>query len=181
MATITYDEIHKLLDYDPETGIFTNKIFRAPNALKGEVAGGLNISNGYWQIRVAGEKYLAHRLAWLYVYGYFPENDLDHRDRIRHHNWIDNLREATKSCNAKNAKIRSNNASGITGVSWYKRKKKWQAYIQDKKHKVIYLGIFTSLLEAAKARYAAEVKYGYMSCSTESSALKYINKTVSCH
>jgi len=175
MKNITYDEVHRLFDYNPVTGIFTNKIFRGTQALKGEVAGCLN-GDGYWQIQVKEEKYLAHRLAWLYVHGYFPENDLDHRDKIKHHNWIKNLREATKSCNAKNSKVYINNASGITGVYWNKHAKKWMVRIQDKNHKRIYLGIFESLLEAAKARYAAEIEHNYPDCQTESSALKYINK-----
>jgi hypothetical protein len=161
MATITYDEIHKLFNYNPETGIFTNKVFRGPKAEKKAVAGALN-GDGYWQIQVNRKSYLAHRLAWLFFYGYFPEYGLDHRDRIRHHNWIDNLREATQSCNAKNCKIQSNNTSGITGVSWAKQAKKWMVCIQNEHHKVVCIGYFTSKLEAAQARYEAELKYGYI-------------------
>jgi len=176
MDTITYDEIHKLFDYDPDTGIFLNRVTRSSNAKKGEVAGGLDISKGYWQIRVNGKKYRAHRLAWLYVYGYFPEYGLDHKDRIRHHNWINNLREASQSCNLKNCKIHSNNISGITGVCWHKRNKKWRVYIRDRNHKPLHIGYFASLLEAAKARYAAELKYKYPDCNTQSSALNYIEQ-----
>jgi len=176
MNTVNYDEVHKLFDYNPETGIFTNRITRSNNSKKGEVAGGLDISTGYWRISLNGENHKAHRLAWLYVHGYFPEHQIDHKDRIRHHNWIDNLREATQSCNMKNSGIRSDNTSGITGVCWYKHDKKWIVQIRDKNYKRLHIGYFASKLEAAKARYAAEIEYDYPNCQTESSALKYIHE-----
>jgi hypothetical protein len=175
MATITYDEVHKLFNYDPEIGIFTNKIPRGSSAKKGAFAGSLN-GDGYLNIQVNGKIYKVHRLAWLYVFGYFPENQIDHINRIRTDNRIENLREVSQSCNMKNSKIQSNNTSGVRGVYWNKQKKKWKAYIQDQKRKQIFLGYFTSLLEAAQARYEAELKYDYPGCQTESTALKFINE-----
>jgi len=172
MAKISYDEVHELFNYDPETGIFINKINRRI-AKKGEVAGCLN-GDGYWQVCVKGKQYKAHRLAWLYVHGYFPENQIDHINRNPGDNRIVNLREASRSCNLKNCKLHSDNTSGIAGVYWYKRAKKWQGSIQDKNHKRVHIGMFTSKLEAAKARYAAEIKYEYPNCNTQSSALEYI-------
>lgn len=171
---ISYEEVHKLFDYDPETGVFINKVARQ-GSRKGEIAGGLDISTGYWVIGVNYKSYRAHQLAWLYVYGYFPEYDLDHKDKIRHHNWIDNLREVTRSCNVKNSKIFCTNTSGITGIYWCKKIKKWQVDIYDKNHKRIRMGYFASKLEAAKVRYAAEIKHDYPDCQTQSSALAYIN------
>jgi len=181
MNKITCGEVHRLFDYDPATGIIINRTTRAYNALKGEVAGYLNNTDGYIYIKVNEKAYKAHRLAWFYVYGYFPENGLDHINRIKTDNRIVNLREATKSCNAKNCKININNTSGITGVSWHKRDKKWQVRIHDQNHKLLHIGYFDLLLEAAKARYTAEIKYGYISCNTETSALKFINKSVGCY
>jgi len=175
MKKITYEEVHKLFDYNPDTGIFTNKINRGTRARKGEVSGSLN-KNGYCLIEVNGKKYKAHRLAWMYVHGYFPENQIDHINQIRTDNRIENLREVSQSCNSKNCKIHNRNSSGVTGVSWHKLKKKWQVHIRDKNHKVLYLGYFKSLLEAAKARHTAEIKYGYPDCQTQSSALKYIQQ-----
>lgn len=172
---ISYDEVHELFNYDPATGIFINKTTSNGRSLKGSVAGSLS-TNGYWRIGVKGKSYKAHRLAWLYVYGYMPEHGLDHRNRIRSDNWIDNLREATHSCNMKNSKIQSNNISGITGVCWHKGAKKWRVEIQDKNLKPIYLGIFAFKLEAAKARYEAEIKHNYPNCQTQSTALQYINQ-----
>jgi len=94
MATITYDEVHKLFNYDPEIGIFTNKIPRGSSAKKGAFAGSLN-GDGYLNIQVNGKSYKASRLAWLYVFGYFPENQIDHINRIRTDNRIENLREVS--------------------------------------------------------------------------------------
>lgn len=170
-----YKEVRRLFNYNRLTGIFTNRVNRSIRALKGKVAGTLG-SDGYWCICVNRKLYKTHRLAWLYVYGYFPEHQIDHINRIRTDNRIDNLREVSRSCNLRNSKIRSTNTSGIIGVIWNKHAKKWRADIHDQNHKLVYIGIFTSLLEAAKARYEAEVKYGYLTCQTESSALNYINE-----
>lgn len=71
----------------------------------------------------------AHRLAWLYIHGYFPEYGIDHKDRVTYHNWIDNLREATQQCNMRNTANSKNNTSGIKGVSFNKKRNKWSAYI----------------------------------------------------
>ena len=175
MKKITYEEVHELFDYNPETGIFTNRITRGKIAKKGKVAGCLS-DTGYWIIKVNGKNYRAHRLAWLFIHGYFPEHQIDHINRIRTDNRLCNLREVNKSCNMKNSKIYNNNTSGITGVSWHKRAKKWMVRIQDKNYHRINLGSFASKLEAAQARYEAEIKYKYPNCQTQSSALKYIEQ-----
>jgi hypothetical protein len=57
-------------------------------------------SLGYVQIKISGKLYHAHRLAWLYVYGYMPEKEIDHINRIRDDNRIANLREATSQLNS---------------------------------------------------------------------------------
>jgi len=175
MKKITYEEVHELFDYDEATGIFTNKVNRGTRARKGKVVGCLS-DTGYYLIRVNRKNYKAHRLAWLFVHGYFPENGIDHVNQNKTDNRIENLREVSQSCNMKNCKIRKENISGITGVSWYKRGKKWRAHIQDKNYKLLYLGSFASKLEAAQTRYAAEIKYKYPNCQTQSSALKYIEQ-----
>lgn len=174
MEKVTYDEVHELFDYDPATGILTNKTSRR-KARKGKMAGHPG-GHGHLQIGVKGKKYLAHQLAWLYHYGYFPEHGLDHINRIKTDNRIVNLREATQSCNMKNSGIQSNNTSGIKGVYWRKDAHKWLASIQDKNHKLIYLGIFSSKLDAAKARHTAEIKHGYPDCQMQSTALNYIQR-----
>ncbi len=121
---ITQKRLKEVLDYDHKTGIFIWKdrilCTGRNHGFAGRVAGGL--LEGYIYIKIDGELTAAHCLAWLYVYGYLPENDIDHRDRIKTHNWIKNLREASRMCNLQNQSVSSNNSSGITGV-W--RKTKW--------------------------------------------------------
>lgn len=155
---ITAEYLRLVLHYDPETGIFTWKV-RAANSIKvGDVAGCLGSSTGYLQIRVHSRDYLAHRLAWLYVYGNWPEDQIDHINRIRTDNRIANLREASHKQNLQNASKRSDNTSGHTGVVWNKQCSKWRAKIRHN-YREIHLGLFTDLAEAIAARKAAEKLY----------------------
>jgi hypothetical protein len=97
---LTAERLRELLDYDPETGRF---IWRkdhptAKHIKAGSVAGTKN-GRGYWVIGVAGAKYVAHRLAWLYVTGEWPAHLVDHENGDRLDNRFANLREATDSQN----------------------------------------------------------------------------------
>lgn len=123
-------------------------------------------AGGYQVITLRGYPYLAHRLAWLYTYGHFPDNGLDHRDRNRSNNAIINLREASCQCNVRNSRISKTNISGIKGVSYKrKQKKKWLAtiVIDNVQH---YLGNFDSFIEAAYHRLAAEQCLDWGNCDT---------------
>ena len=172
---LTQEKLKELLDYDPETGIFTNKIDRGRRAKKGNVAGIFHVSTGYWHIKIDNKIYKAHRLAFLYMEGYLPENCVDHIDRNKINNKWDNLREVSISCNNKNCNLRKDNNSGITGVSWYKKYNKWQSVIKTPKQQ-INLGCFDNLIDAAKARWEAEIKYNYPNCNTTSSSYLYLKK-----
>ncbi len=171
---VSYERLHELLNYNSETGIFIWKVSKSRNVRAGSVAGSLH-TNGYIYITIDGKKYFGHRLAWLYVHGYFPEHGIDHKDQVRHHNWIDNLREVSDVCNLRNAKpTYANNTSGIKGVYKDKATKKWQAQIMINK-KQIGLGRFKNKLDAAVARHEAEIKYKWDVCNTKaSSAFCYI-------
>lgn len=172
---LTQERLKELLDYNPETGLFTNKIDRGRRAKKGNVAGIFHVSTGYWHIKINNKSYKAHRLAFLWMEGYFPENCVDHIDRDRSNNKWNNLREVSISCNNKNCNIYKTNTSGITGVHFYKKYKKWLAYIVFNS-KTKNLGYFDELIDAAKARWEAEVKYKYPDCSTTSSAYNYLKE-----
>jgi len=107
--------------------------------------------------------------------GYIPENQVDHVNRIRDDNRWCNLRHVSRSCNMRNASISIANTSGVTGVTWHKNANKWVAHIRaldSTKH----LGIFESFVEAVKARWDAEVKYGYPNCNSTSSAFEYLKE-----
>lgn len=120
-------------------------------------------------------RYKAHRLAWLYVYGYFPENDIDHINRMKDDNSIANLREVSRQCNIRNVGLRSTNKTGVTGVSWCKRFGKWQAQIRaDKMNK--NLGYYVDFIDAVRSRWKAEIKYNFPNCNTISSSYTYLEK-----
>ena len=171
---LTQKKLKELLHYDPETGVFTWLMSR-PGIKPDRVAGGINKIAGYRLISVDRKLYRASRLAWLYMEGYFPENDVDHEDRIRNNDKWDNLRHVSHQCNSRNCNISKNNNSGIMGVSWIKERKKWYANIMIS-GKTIGLGRFKSKLNAAKARWNAEVKHGFPNCNTTSSAYQYLKK-----
>lgn len=133
-------EFHKKLSYNSETGIFTwNK--NVSNMSIGDVAGTKN-SNGHVQIRVDGKRIFAHKLAWAFVYGEFPDGIIDHINGIRDDNRICNLRIVTISENAHNQrKPHGRTKSGYLGVSWVSSRKKWQAGLAiNGKYK--FLGLF---------------------------------------
>lgn len=107
--------------------------------------------------------------------GYWPENDIDHINRVKTDNRWSNLREVSKSCNMRNRSLLKNNKSGITGVRWRCKHKKWIAQAKIG-HKHIHLGNFSTKLEAAKARWDAEVEYNFSNCYSDSTAYLYLKK-----
>jgi hypothetical protein len=162
--------VRECLDYDPATGIFRWKerplahfqdarSHRAANTRRtGNIAGTI-LGNGYLGIRIDGETYRAHRLAFLLVHGEPVPDEIDHRNGDRLDNWINNLREATRSLNNANAKTRKNSTSGIKGVFRFPDGR-YRANISHggKNH---YLGTFDTIEQAAAARNeAAERIYG---------------------
>lgn len=109
----------------------------------------------------------------MWHYGYMPENGLDHRDRNPRNNRIDNLREATQSCNMRNTNLQRNNTSGVRGVSWSKRAKMWQAKIKIQRRQ-IGLGYSKCFLEAVCLRFAAEQCVDWDLCDSSSSARLFV-------
>jgi hypothetical protein len=156
MNKLTQDRLKELLSYDPDTGIFV-WIKSAGTARKGAVAGSIK-KWGYVHISVDGVMHKAHRLAWFYVYGVWPNKDLDHKNRNSSDNRIDNLREATVLENAQNKSIQKNNASGIVGVSYSPSRELWRSQIWVNK-KTIHLGTFKTKEDAIFARKSAEATY----------------------
>jgi len=156
---ITQSELKNLLDYSPENGLFrwikpTNSSVRV-NSVAGYKTGG-----GYIYITINGSQYMAHRLAWLYVRGVWPKEQIDHINHVGDDNRLVNLREATNQENQRNASIRKDNASGITGVVYRKLTGKWESRIKVN-GKDIYLGCYVSKEKAIKRREFANVLYGF--------------------
>lgn len=114
-TNLTAERLRELLRYNPETGVFTWRVKRGI-ALAGSIAGNKN-RNGYVNIYVDNRPYRAHRLAWLYVYGSFPKQDIDHINGVRHDNRIANLRDVSTSHNMMNQRrARTDNKLGLLGV-----------------------------------------------------------------
>lgn len=158
---LTQAELQAQLHYNANTGLFT-WIESKKGVNKNTVAGFIN-DNGYMIIGINQKEYRAHRLAWLYVYGYIPEY-IDHINNIKDDNRLVNLRPATKQQNAFNTKIYSTNTSKVKNVSWSKSRSKWKSYIKLN-GKQIHLGYTIDFFEAccmslsAISRYHKEFSY----------------------
>lgn len=161
---LTQNQVRSLFSY--EDGVLIWKKGSAGHKA-GAIAGTIN--KGYIRIRVGKIGYLAHRIIWLFHYGYLSENDIDHIDRNPVNNRIENLRETSVQCNVRNSSVNSNNTSGCTGVFWDKSKKKWSAkMVVDQKLKK--LSGDCSFEEAVFHRLAAEQCLDWEACNSSSSA-----------
>lgn len=154
---ITQELLHKLLDYNPDTGIFNYKArpsdlprytkddIRWNKRYAGKVAGFL-FETGYIGLSIYGNQQLAHRMAFLYCHGHLPKV-VDHKDQDITNNRIGNLRQATRSQNAMNSKVISTNSTGVKGVGLHKPTGKYRARIMLNK-KETHLGLFDTIEEA---------------------------------
>ena len=183
MIELTQQYLKECLDYNSETGKFTWRLDRPDNHFKdwrGKNGFFSNISptleaghlspttkrnpSAYIVIGLSGKLCKAHRLAWLYVNGEWPSEDIDHIDLNTQNNAISNLQLSVDKLNHRNRAKYTNNSSGVVGVSLHKKTGKWQAEGQEivnGKRVRHYLGLFQELNDAAKARKAWEEEYGY--------------------
>lgn len=149
---LSQTDVKDMLTYDPSTGVFKWKKKR--RGVRTGIALGSDNGFGYLRISVLGRSYYAHRLAWFYTHGEWPET-IDHINGIKSDNRIENLRSCSQLSNNQNRlKKQSNNKSLALGVSWHKRSKKWQAHICIYKERK-YLGLFSSI-DKAHAAYLKE-------------------------
>lgn len=151
--------LQSILDYDALTGIFTWKVRKAKRIQIGDVTGKPG-KRGYIYISIDSQFFLAHRLAWLHVYGVWPSIQLDHWDKNRANNRISNLREATRAQNKSNSMKYKNNTSGYKGVSYRKDIEKFVARINVNGSSK-YLGRFDTASDAHAAYWqAAQTLHG---------------------
>jgi hypothetical protein len=148
---ITQEKLKEILHYDPETGVFRWRKSVANIIKPLDVAGSCLL--GYIKITIKRKSHNAHRLAWLYVTGCWPKNQIDHINGIGNDNKFSNLREATHKQNSENRCLPSTNTSGFRGVSWDKDSNKWRAYVKHN-GKMKHLGRFQTAEEAAKVAAA---------------------------
>ncbi len=145
---LTQRRLKELFFYDQDTGLFTRI-----KSVKGNAAGTLsNCKNvkGYVQIMIDYKNYTAHRLAWLYINGRWPHEQIDHINRLKDDNRIANLKEVNNSENQLNIDVRKHNTSGFTGVVKNSKTNKWVAQIIRNK-KRYHLGSYNFAHDAAEA------------------------------
>ncbi|ECE6399599.1 hypothetical protein FNJ07_09500 [Salmonella enterica subsp. salamae] len=129
----------------------------------GDCAGSLKKS-GYWVVNVDGKFLMVHRIVFAIHHGFLPRQ-VDHKDRHRANNNIANLRPVSSSQNRWNSSVRSDNTSGIKGVSLHKQSGKWRAQIY-KNGKAIHLGTFSTMIEAESVIVKARQDlHGEYSCN----------------
>ncbi len=153
---LTAERLRELLHYDRITGLFTYRVTRG-NRVAGSVAGSL--CDGYIHIKVDNVLHKAHRLAWLYMTGEWPVEEIDHEDRCRSNNVWYNLRPATKSQNQANRGRNVNNKSGFKGVHFHRLTGKWAAALTCGGARM-HLGLFNTPEEAHEV-YSGKIKESF--------------------
>lgn len=172
MATISYAQVSALLKYAPDTGL----LFWHPRPVEmfSDAFLGSEWNAKKWNTRYAGKEaftaidgkgykygqiykrpYRAHRVAWLLTHGEWPDGEVDHINGVRTDNRLANLRDVSTADNRKNCCIRSDNTSGVCGVSWLPSKSQWRARIYLNGQET-HLGYFDQLDDAVNARKKAE-------------------------
>lgn len=156
-CNLSADLVRELFLYDPLTGKITRRIKRGFRWLEGEEVGSVSES-GYRYVSVNSVLYLAHRIIWLYIHGYIPDCDIDHKNRNRDDNRLENLREASRGQNNINSGLQKNNTSGFKGAYYDKRRNCWYAeiWVENKKK---FLGRFSTASDAGAAYVAAAKLY----------------------
>ena len=155
---LTADRLREALDYDPSSGAFRWRESRSGIVGGAGSVAGAPDGQGYRQIGIDGRLYREHRLAWMWVTGSWPADDLDHINGDRSDNRIENIRPATRSQNNANGRRPKDNTSGHKGVSFDKKRQRWHAYV-SKNYKRCHVGYFETLDEARLARAAAAERF----------------------
>ena len=160
--------LRKILNYDPETGIFkwkartldvglqkSKKSLNKFNSIYAGMECGYLNSNGYLRVVIGGKDYRLHRVAWALYYNYIP-NVIDHINRIKVDNRIENLRDINHQLNNLNSNKRKGLTSKYKGVYKHKLSGKWncQCMVNGKK---IHVGVFDTEYQAHEA-YVIEMK-----------------------
>lgn len=176
MAELSFSDVSRLLQADFETGklfwkerstdlfddgkqsaIASRNSWNAKNAGKEALTAS---RNGYKAGNINNRVYYAHRVIWLLAHGQWPAGQVDHINGDETDNRLVNLRSVSHQDNARNAKLRVDNSSGIPGVRWFKQTGKWWASIGVNR-KTKHLGFYSDFDEAVSVRKRAERELGF--------------------
>lgn len=165
---VNAETIRERFDYDEPTGILKWKprtlrpeCARLDKAWNTRLAGtsvGVKHRHGHLYASINYKHYAVHRLIWLYVHGRWPSRVIDHINGNPSDNRISNLRECTQLENMRNSRLRTDNTSGVKGVYWEKKERKWMAYI-NVNGKMKALGRFAAKEDAIASRTKAEAEF----------------------
>jgi len=150
----TQERLKELFEYTD--GLLIRKTKPSIRSAVGQIVG-FPDKEGYLRVSVDKRQYLLHRLVYLHYFGHVPEF-LDHVDGNCTNNKIENLRPASKYQNILNSRLRTDNTSGVKGVCWNARKRKWFARIHVDK-KTMLLGYYDDLELADLVVQEARVIY----------------------
>lgn len=164
---LSAERVKELFVYDPETGNFFMRV-RSGSRAAGAPIGRPHIK-GYVDITFACRHYYAHRLAWLYMTGKWPDGQIDHINGIRNDNRWANLRDVTQSKNMLNQRrAHPTNMLGVLGVRKLANCNRYSAQFQFQGEKIV-VGYFDDP-KTAKNEYD-KVK-SFMTNSPHADALK---------
>jgi hypothetical protein len=142
---LTRDYLKSILNYDPSTGKWIWKRFKAGVQYKTEAG---SKSRYYRKIVIDGTGYFCANLAWLYMTGTWPEKEVDHKNRDGFDDRWENLRLATHIQNMTN-RIQKSKKNGLP-VGVRRHGKRYEAF-KTINNKYTYLGMFSSIEEAHSA------------------------------
>ena len=162
MLELRYEEVARLFTYDREAGVLywrnKNRTTTRHKYVAGTYGGA---KDGYRRVGIKGKIYLEPRVIMMLCFGHIPENaEIDHINHARDDNRLVNLRFVTMSENMRNKSVSSKSTTGVTGVYFYKRLRKYIARIRVNRE-FIHLGTFETLEEAAAARAEANLKFKF--------------------
>lgn len=164
---ITHKLLTELVSYSKTTGIFKWKVARRSRGgltKVGDPVGHLGQA-GYVRIILCGREYMAHRLAWFYVNGTWPQLEIDHKNGVRHDNRYKNLRDVSAFTNQQNRRNAASNAkSGLLGAWPASNGKGWRSSIAVDGGKPVFLGYFATA-EAAHAAYVKAKRKHHSGCT----------------
>jgi hypothetical protein len=161
---VSHEDLKRIIDYDPETGIFVWKEKISDKVVVGSNAG-CETKNScgnatYLFVGIYNKLYRGHRLAWFYHYGVWPKGVVDHINHDGLDNSIKNLRDLSIQGNSKNTPLSKANKSGVCGVCWDRAKELWLANIRID-GVTRFLGYFEDFNDAVTCRQNAQKELGF--------------------